>query len=133
MRPARNEKVRGLRWRGWTALGVAYLLALQLLVAGFVAGAHAAPGAVDILGNVICSTQAASDGGQAPQEDRAHVPNCCVQGCTQSATPLAAKAAASFIAPPAIVLLPRDLDQTVLRPVADRHRGSQARAPPPAA
>jgi hypothetical protein len=67
-------------WRGWIACGVSYLLALHLLVAGFMSVAHAGPATQPSFASVLCSAAA----GEHPDQGGhggTHVPECCVVGC----------------------------------------------------
>jgi hypothetical protein len=72
------------RWHSWLALGAAYLVVIQALLAGLSIGVSAAPNGVEPAGFVICSQRdmqpPAADGpGREPA--RQHGANCCVLGC----------------------------------------------------
>ena len=82
-------------WRCRVALGAAYLLVVQALLAGLTTGVAAARLTPDAFDFVICSSNGAKHVSQsaAQQRDGSHLPNCCVIGCgmfVPSLAPLAA-------------------------------------------
>jgi hypothetical protein len=114
-------------------LGVAYLVVVQMLVTGIALGAQAAPNPQAGLSTVICSfheTAAAPDGTGQPS-DHAHLPACCVLGCSMFGP--------SVAPPPALtgILVPRQIARVPIfafagqPPLAEERRTSgNPRAPP---
>jgi hypothetical protein len=113
-------------WDVWVALGAAYLVVVQMLVTGIALGAQAAPSRQADLFTVICSfhgTTAAPDGpGQS--SDHAHLPACCVLGCSMFGPTVAP--------PPAIagILVPRQIVREPVFALADQPPLAQERRTP---
>ncbi|MFG1462526.1 hypothetical protein V5F77_06460 [Xanthobacter sp. DSM 24535] len=119
-------------WRACTALAAAYLLVLQILVAGLLAGTLAARAAgPSEAGIILCTSSAAHSGDtQDDGSGKAHLPPCCSFGCPMvgwlglAPAPTDIRAAAFIPVPPARPGsgAPRAPDQAL--------SGFQARAPP---
>ena len=73
---------RRRRLRPWIALGVVYLLVFQAVMFGLAAGAMA--GSVGAAISDICGSEDATTGhdGSGQQPRHAHLPPCCMPGCT---------------------------------------------------
>lgn len=109
------------------ALAVAYLLVLQMVVAGFVSGVQAAPSGGDLHAE-LCLGSGQDDGGGAALPDH---PDCCRQGCPMLGAlgllpPSLALAEPAFNRAPARVAAPPGAPHRLWR---DPRR---ARAPPSA-
>ena len=101
---------RRTRWGSRVALCAAWLLVVQALLTGLSLGASAAPVQRDFFGNVICSEAARSGTEDGQPANPAHLPTCCVLGCSMAAAAAvppppapglpAARPAGRFVAPP---------------------------------
>ena len=128
-------KIRGRGWSFIAALGVAYVLVLQLLFTGIATGsqaslqadAHAGFTPFDPAG-LICLN--APDGTDAPTAP-AQLPDCCQLGCQMGAVMLLAASGTdgARLAPPSTLvrfaLTPADAGTG-----KDRRRPQNSRAPP---
>ncbi|MFC7399148.1 DUF2946 family protein [Chelatococcus sp. GCM10030263] len=124
-----NRRRQG--WDLWVALGVAYLVVVQMLVTGIALGAQAAPSRQ--LSTVICTfhgTATAPDGtGQPP--DHAHLPACCVLGCSMFGPTVAPPPAmASMLVPRQIARAPVFAFADQPPPPEERRTPGNPRAPP---
>jgi hypothetical protein len=118
----------------WVALGVAYLVVVQMLVTGIALGAQAAPNPQAGLSTVICSfheTATTGPDGTGQPSDHAHLPACCVLGCSMFGPTVAP--------PPSIagMLVPRQIARAPVFAFADqpplageRRSSGNPRAPP---
>lgn len=79
------------------ALGVAYLLVLQILLAGVALGSHAGPLLSEGSGAILCSTAAQAPSPEGPRS-LPHLPDCCSLGCLAGTTaPPASSVVATLI------------------------------------
>jgi len=115
------------RARPRIALGVAYLLVLQAIMSSLAAGAMA--GSVGSAMSDICSSESAATGhdGSGQRSHHAHLPPCCMPGCTM----FGASAAPPPDAPSLVV--PRIWAHAAIRPFArdriDIRRAQTLRSP----
>ncbi|MBX3540089.1 MAG: hypothetical protein KF735_20785 [Chelatococcus sp.] len=114
-------------WSAMIALGMAYLVAAQMLLMGMIVGMQAA--AMPAGPATILCTPSGERPSSAP--DRAHLPACCVLGCSmlgQGMAPPPATPAAAFT-PPHAVASPFAWVQDA-PPHAHARMTDRARAPP---
>lgn len=124
-------------WKAWTAWIAAYVLVLQMLVAGMAMGVRAAPLMGEGGDAVLCLSAASED---APKPDgggagHAGLPNCCILGCAMFGAAAVPPVPGWSIAPQPVARLQTAAPASivVLRPTTHGPSPSLARAPPAAA
>jgi len=71
------------------ALGAAVVLVLQLFLAGWSSAAMASAPVLDAFGNPICTDGTDATGTGGSPSAPAHMPDCCLSGCSATAAPFA--------------------------------------------
>ena len=77
----RQRQRHGIGWSASIALGMAYLVAIQMLLMGVVVGMQAAAMPAGPAG-ILC--RPSGEERPAPAPERGHVPVCCLLGCSLS-------------------------------------------------
>ena len=87
------------------AFAAAFLLVVHTMLAGFAAGAHAAPFELDAFGSPLCLGELGTQGGDAPADHQSHR-ECCDFGCHSpaAAAPLPDRAPLFAAFPPSTLV-----------------------------